>query len=54
MLCVIYKSTECLQLLLDYGGIDLDLQDMKNRTILQLTEQYKSYECKELLLKCLQ
>ena len=33
MLCVIYKSVDCLKLLLDYGGVDLELKDMKNRTI---------------------
>ena len=29
ILCVIYKSFDCLKVLLEYGGVDLDLKDSK-------------------------
>lgn len=40
MISVIYKSTECLNILIEYGGIELLAKDYNNLTSLKLAENY--------------
>lgn len=40
MISVVYKSPECLNILLAYGGIELLSRDYKNLTTLQLAESF--------------
>lgn len=40
MISCIYKSPECVKLLLSYGGVDLNVRDYKGSNCLQLSESF--------------
>jgi len=49
MIAVIFKSYQCLEVLLKYGGCHVDLTDKTGKTAAKLAECYGSYECLKAL-----
>mmetsp|Transcript_720 Transcript_720/g.996 ORF Transcript_720/g.996 Transcript_720/m.996 type:complete len:116 (-) Transcript_720:259-606(-) len=49
MICAIYRSADCLEVLFKYGGIKTDLLDNNGKYAIQLAEYYGSIDCFEIL-----
>lgn len=49
MICCVYNSVECLDVLLKLGQNDLSLKDKVNKTAFDLARSYGAIECFEML-----
>ncbi|KAL4486424.1 hypothetical protein ABPG72_018378 [Tetrahymena utriculariae] len=53
MISCIYKSPECIKILLNYGGVYLNICDYKGSNCLQLCESFQTKECFEIIQRAM-